>query len=560
MPEFVFTMHNVRKKLGEKLVLDNVTLSFFEGAKIGVVGPNGAGKSTMLKLMAGLLRPDNGDAMLAKNKSVGILLQEPPLTEGKTVLENIEEAVAETKGLLHRYNEISEAMADPDADFDALLAEMGELQVELDHRQAWDLDAQLEQAMDALQCPPPDAIVDVLSGGERRRVALCKLLLQQPDLLLLDEPTNHLDAESVNWLEGHLKSYPGAVLAVTHDRYFLDNVAEWICEIDRGQLHPYEGNYSTYLETKRSRLQIEGKKDAKRAKILEKELEWVRSNPKARQAKNRARLARYEELAAEAERNRAVDLAEINIPPGPRLGSDVLEATKLTKGFGDRVLIENLSFTLPRAGIVGIIGPNGVGKTTLFKMIIGEEQPDSGSLKVGSTVKFSYVDQSRSGIDPNRNVWEVVSDGLDHIKVASFEMPSRAYVASFGFKGPDQQKLAGVLSGGERNRLNLALTLKMGGNVLLLDEPTNDLDVETLQSLEDALLEFPGCAVVISHDRWFLDRVATHILAWEGDDADESRWFWFEGNYADYEENKIARLGAEAARPHRTTHRRLTRG
>ena len=560
MPEFVFTMHNVRKKLGEKLVLDNVTLSFFEGAKIGVVGPNGAGKSTMLKLMAGMLHPDNGDAMLAKNKSVGILLQEPPLTEGKTVLENIEEAVAETKGLLNRYNEISEAMADPDADFDALLAEMGELQVELDHRQAWDLDAQLEQAMDALQCPPPDAVVDVLSGGERRRVALCKLLLQQPDLLLLDEPTNHLDAESVNWLEGHLKSYPGAVLAVTHDRYFLDNVAEWICEIDRGQLHPYEGNYSTYLETKRSRLQIEGKKDAKRAKILEKELEWVRSNPKARQAKNRARLARYEELAAEAERNRAVDLAEINIPPGPRLGSDVLEATKLTKGFGDRVLIDGLSFTLPRAGIVGVIGPNGVGKTTLFKMIIGEEQPDSGTLKVGSTVKFSYVDQSRAGIDPNRNVWEVVSDGLDHIKVASFEMPSRAYVASFGFKGPDQQKLAGVLSGGERNRLNLALTLKMGGNVLLLDEPTNDLDVETLQSLEDALLDFPGCAVVISHDRWFLDRVATHILAWEGDDADESRWFWFEGNYADYEENKIARLGAEAARPHRTTHRRLTRG
>jgi len=436
---------------------------------------------------------------------------------------------------------------------------MGELQTELDHRQAWDIDAQLEQAMDALQCPPGDAPVSVLSGGERRRVALCKLLLQQPDLLLLDEPTNHLDAESVNWLEGHLKSYPGAVLAVTHDRYFLDNVAQWICEVDRGRLHPYEGNYSTYLETKKSRLQIEGKKDAKRAKILERELEWVRSNPKARQAKSRARLARYEELAAEAERNRQVDLAEINIPPGPRLGSDVLQATKLTKGFGDRVLIKDLSFTLPRAGIVGIIGPNGVGKTTLFKMIIGEEQPDSGSLKVGSTVKFSYVDQSRAGIDPARNVWEVVSDGLDHIKVASFEMPSRAYVASFGFKGPDQQKLAGVLSGGERNRLNLALTLKMGGNVLLLDEPTNDLDVETLQSLEDALLEFPGCAVVISHDRWFLDRVATHILAWEGTDEDDSVWFWYEGNYADYEENKIARLGAEAARPHRTAHRKLTR-
>ena len=559
MPEFVFTMHNVRKKLGEKVVLDNVTVSVYEGAKIGVVGPNGAGKSTMLKLMAGMIKTDNGDAMLAKGKTVGILQQEPPLTEGKTVLENIHEAVAETKGMLDRFNEISLAMAEPDADFDALLAEMGELQTELDHRNAWDLDSQLEQAMDALQCPPGDAIVDVLSGGERRRVALCKLLLQQPDLLLLDEPTNHLDAESVNWLEGHLKTYPGAVLAVTHDRYFLDNVAEWICEIDRGQLHPYEGNYSTYLETKRARLQIEGKKDAKRAKILEKELEWVRANPKARQAKNKARLARYEELAAEAERNRAVDLAEINIPPGPRLGSDVLEATRLTKGFGDRVLIEDLSFTLPRAGIVGIIGPNGVGKTTLFKMLIGEEQPDSGTLKVGSTVKFSYVDQSRSGIDPSKNVWEVVSDGLDHIKVASFEMPSRAYVASFGFKGPDQQKLAGVLSGGERNRLNLALTLKMGGNVLLLDEPTNDLDVETLQSLEDALLDFPGCAVVISHDRWFLDRVATHILAWEGTDDNDANWFWYEGNFADYEENKVERLGVELARPHRTAHRRLTR-
>ena len=559
MPEFVFTMHNVRKKLGEKLVLDNVTMSFYEDAKIGVVGPNGAGKSTMLKLMAGMIRPDNGDVMLAKDKTVGILEQEPPLTAGKTVLENIYEAVAETKGMLDRFDEISEAMADPDADFDALLAEMGELQTELDHRNAWDLDSQLEQAMDALQCPPGDAIVDVLSGGERRRVALCKLLLQQPDLLLLDEPTNHLDAESVNWLEGHLKNYPGAVLAVTHDRYFLDNVAGWICEIDRGRLHPYEGNYSTYLETKKSRLQIEGRKDAKRAKILERELEWVRSNPKARQAKNRARLARYEELAAEADRNRQVDLTEINIPPGPRLGSDVLQAVNLTKGFGDRVLIDNLSFTLPRAGIVGIIGPNGVGKTTLFKMLIGEEQPDAGELKVGATVKFSYVDQSRSGIDPSKNVWEVVSDGLDHIKVASFEMPSRAYVASFGFKGPDQQKLAGVLSGGERNRLNLALTLKMGGNVLLLDEPTNDLDVETLQSLEDALLEFPGCAVVISHDRWFLDRVATHILAWEGNDEDEANWFWYEGNYADYEENKVARLGVEAARPHRTAHRRLTR-
>ena len=560
MPEFVFSMHNVRKKLGEKLVLDNVTLSFYEGAKIGVVGPNGAGKSTMLKLMAGMLRADNGDAMLAKGKTVGILLQEPPLTEDKTVMENVYEAVAETKGMLDRFNEISMAMGEPDADFDTLLAEMGELQTELDHREAWDLDAQLEQAMDALQCPPGDSPVNILSGGERRRVALCKLLLQQPDLLLLDEPTNHLDAESVNWLEGHLKSYPGAVLAVTHDRYFLDNVAQWICEIDRGQLHPYEGNYSTYLETKKGRLQIEGKKDAKRAKILERELEWVRSNPKARQAKSRARLSRYEEMAAEADRNRVVDLAEINIPPGPRLGSNVLEGRKLTKGFGDRVLIENLSFTLPRAGIVGIIGPNGVGKTTLFKMVIGEEKPDSGEMRIGETVKFSYVDQGRSGLDETKNVWEVVSDGLDHIKVASFEMPSRAYVASFGFKGPDQQKLAGVLSGGERNRLNLALTLKMGGNVLLLDEPTNDLDVETLQSLEDALLEFPGCAVVISHDRWFLDRVATHILAWEGTDEDDAIWFWYEGNFADYEENKVARLGVEAARPHRTAHRKLTRG
>ena len=559
MPEFIYTMHNVRKKLGEKLVLDNVTLSFFEGAKIGVVGPNGAGKSTLLGVMAGLVRPDNGDALLAKEKTVGILLQEPPLTEGKTVLENIEEGVADTKALLHRYDEVALAMGEPDADYDALGAEMERLQNEIDHRNAWDLDSQLEQAMDALQCPPADTVVDLLSGGERRRVALCKLLLEQPDLLLLDEPTNHLDAESVNWLEGHLKAYSGAVLVVTHDRYFLDNVAQWICEVDRGQLHPYEGNYSTYLETKRSRLQIEGKKDAKRAKILERELDWVRSSPKARQAKNRARLARYEELAAEAERNRQVDLTEINIPTGPRLGSDVLEASKLPKGFGDRALIEDLPFTLPRAGIVGVIGPNGVGKTTLFKMIVGEEQPDSGQLKVGSTVTFSYVDQDRAGIAADKNVWEVVSDGLDHIKVGSFEMPSRAYVASFGFKGPDQQKLAGVLSGGERNRLNLALTLKMGGNVLLLDEPTNDLDVETLQSLEDALLEFPGCAVVISHDRWFLDRVATHILAWEGTDADDAVWFWFEGNYADYEQNKVARLGVEAARPHRTAHRRLTR-
>ncbi|WP_342371821.1 energy-dependent translational throttle protein EttA [Propioniciclava soli] len=560
MPEFVFTMHNVRKTAGEKLILDNVTLSFYEGAKIGVVGPNGAGKSTLLKVMAGLEKANNGEANLKKGATVGMLQQEPPLTEDKTVLENIEEAVAETKAKLDRFNAIGMEMAEPDADFDALMAEMGELQTELDHRNAWDLDSQLSQAMDALQCPPGDSPVTHLSGGERRRVALAKLLLEQPDLLLLDEPTNHLDAESVAWLEGHLKTYPGAVLAVTHDRYFLDNVAQWICEIDRGRLHPYEGNYSTYLDTKRQRLSIEGKKDAKRAKILERELEWVRANPKARQAKNRARLARYEELAAEAERNRSVDLAEINIPPGPRLGADVLHATDLTKGFGDRVLIDDLSFTLPRAGIVGVIGPNGVGKTTLFKMIVGEEQPDSGELKVGQTVSFSYVDQGRGGIDPKKNVWEVVSDGLDHIKVANFEMPSRAYVASFGFKGPDQQKLAGVLSGGERNRLNLALTLKQGGNVLLLDEPTNDLDVETLQSLEDALLEFPGCAVVISHDRWFLDRVATHILAWEGADEDEASWFWFEGNFADYEANKVERLGAEAARPHASKHRRLTRG
>ena len=560
MAEFIYTMHNVRKTIGEKLILDNVTLSFYPGAKIGVVGPNGAGKSTLLKVMAGIEPINNGDAQLSKEATVGILLQEPPLTPGKTVLENVEEGVAEVKGMLRRYNEISEAMADPEADFDTLLAEMGELQTELDARDAWDVDSRLEQAMDALRCPPPDTVVDVLSGGERRRVALCKLLLEEPDLLLLDEPTNHLDAESVSWLEGHLKSYPGAVLCVTHDRYFLDNVVGWICEVDRGRLFPYEGNYSTYLDTKRKRLTIEGQKDAKRAKILERELEWVRSSPKARQAKNKARLARYEELAAEAERNRKVDLGEINIPPGPRLGGVVLEAKKLTKGFDDRVLIDGLDFDLPRAGIVGIIGPNGVGKTTLFKMIVGEEEPDSGTLRIGETVKISYVDQSRGGLDPSKNVWEVVSDGLDHLKVGNFEMPSRAYVASFGFKGPDQQKPSGVLSGGERNRLNLALTLKQGGNLLLLDEPTNDLDVETLQSLEDALLEFPGCAVVISHDRWFLDRVATHILAWEGEDADGTpRWFWYEGNFADYEQNKVARLGEEAARPHASKHRRLTR-
>jgi ATP-binding cassette ChvD family protein len=559
MAEYVFTLRNVRKAHGDKVVLDNVTLSFLHGAKIGVVGPNGTGKSTLLKIMAGLDHPSNGDAIIDPDATVGMLQQEPPLTEGKTVLENVEEAVAGIKGKLDRYNQISEELADPDADYDKLLAEMGDLQTDLDHAQAWDLDSRLDQAMDALRCPPPEALVDNLSGGERRRVALCKLLLQQPTLLLLDEPTNHLDAESVQWLEGHLASYPGAVLAVTHDRYFLDNVASWILELDRGKAHPYEGNYSTYLETKQQRLKVEGAKDAKRAKMLERELEWVRSNPKARQAKSKSRLARYEELVAEADRNRKVDLSEINIPAGPRLGDVVLEAEDLTKGFDDRVLMHDLDFKLPRAGIVGVIGPNGVGKTTLFRMIVGEEKPDKGELKVGQTVKISYVDQSRGGIEPNKNVWEVVSDGLDFIKVANFEMPSRAYIASFGFKGPDQQKKAGVLSGGERNRLNLALTLKMGGNMLLLDEPTNDLDVETLQSLEDALLEFPGCAVITSHDRWFLDRTATHILAWEGDETDEGKWFWFEGNFASYEANKVERLGVEAARPHRVTHRKLTR-
>ena len=559
MAEYVYTLRNVRKAHGDKVVLDNVTLSFLHGAKIGVVGPNGTGKSTLLKIMAGLEHASNGDAMLDPDATVGMLQQEPPLTEGRTVLENVEEAVGAIKGKLDRYNQISEELADPDADYDKLLAEMGELQTDLDHAGAWDLDSRLDQAMDALRCPPPEEVVDHLSGGERRRVALCKLLLQQPDLLLLDEPTNHLDAESVQWLEGHLASYPGAVLAVTHDRYFLDNVASWILELDRGKTHPYEGNYSTYLETKRERLKVEGAKDAKRAKMLERELEWVRSNPKARQAKSKSRLARYEEMAAEAERNRKIDVSEINIPAGPRLGDVVLEAEGLTKGFDDRVLMHDLDFKLPRAGIVGVIGPNGVGKTTLFRMIVGQEKPDTGELKVGQTVKISYVDQSRGGIEPQKNVWEVVSDGLDFIKVANFEMPSRAYIASFGFKGPDQQKKAGVLSGGERNRLNLALTLKMGGNLLLLDEPTNDLDVETLQSLEDALLEFPGCAVITSHDRWFLDRTATHILAWEGDDEDEGKWFWFEGNFASYEENKVERLGVEAARPHRVTHRRLTR-
>jgi ATP-binding cassette ChvD family protein len=559
MAEYVYTLRNVRKAHGDKVVLDNVTLSFLHGAKIGVVGPNGTGKSSLLKIMAGLDQPNNGDGILDPEATVGMLQQEPPLTEGKTVLENVEEAVATIKGKLDRFNAISEELADPDADYDKLLGEMGELQTDLDHANAWDLDSRLDQAMDALRCPPPDELVDHLSGGERRRVALCKLLLEQPDLLLLDEPTNHLDAESVAWLEAHLGSYPGAVLAVTHDRYFLDNVAQWILELDRGKTHPYEGNYSTYLDTKQQRLVVEGRKDAKRAKILAKELEWVRANPKARQAKNQARLNRYEELAAEADRARKLDFEEINIPAGPRLGDVVLKASGLRKSFGERELFDGLTFDLPRAGIVGVIGPNGVGKSTLFRMIVGQETPDEGSLDVGQTVKISYVDQSRGGIDPDKNVWELVSDGLDFIKVANYEVPSRAYVASFGFKGPDQQKKSGVLSGGERNRLNLALTLKMGGNLLLLDEPTNDLDVETLQSLEDALLDFPGCAVVVSHDRWFLDRVCTHILAWEGTEENPADWFWYEGNFADYEANKVSRMGAEAARPHRVTHRRLTR-
>jgi ATP-binding cassette ChvD family protein len=564
MAEFIYTLRKARKAHGDKVILDDVTLSFLPGAKIGVVGPNGAGKSSLIKIMAGVDEVSNGEALLHEGFTVGILMQEPNLDETKSVFENVQEGVAETKAMVDRFNEISVELGEPDADYDTLLAEMGRLQEDIDHRGAWDLDAQLEQAMDALRCPAGDADVSVLSGGEKRRVALCKLLLQQPDLLLLDEPTNHLDAESVQWLEQHLEKYPGTVVAITHDRYFLDNVAQWILEIDRGKCYPYEGNYSTYLESKASRLKVEGQKDAKLKKRLTDELDWVRSSARARQTKSRARLDRYEEMAAEADKARKFDMEEIQIPPGPRLGGVVVEAKHLTKGFGDRLLIDDLSFTLPRNGIVGVIGPNGVGKTTLFKMIVAaatgetddpDDLPTTGELKIGETVSLSYVDQSRSGLDATKNVWEVVSDGMDWIKVGNVEMPSRAYVSVFGFKGPDQQKQAKVLSGGERNRLNLALTLKMGGNLLLLDEPTNDLDVETLGSLENALLEFPGCAVITSHDRWFLDRIATHILAYEGD----STWFWFEGNFESYEKNKIERLGVDAARPHRATYRKLTR-
>ncbi|EFU79428.1 energy-dependent translational throttle protein EttA [Mobiluncus curtisii] len=560
MSEYIYSMLKARKKVGDKLILDDVTMAFLPGAKIGMVGPNGAGKSTILKIMAGLDEPSNGEAILSPGYTVGILMQEPPLNEEKDVLGNVEEGVGEIKAKLDRYNEISAQMADPDADFDALMEEMGQLQEAIDAADAWDLDSQLEQAMDALRCPPADADVKTLSGGERRRVALCKLLLEAPDLLLLDEPTNHLDAESVLWLEQHLSQYKGAVIAVTHDRYFLDHVAGWIAEVDRGHLYPYEGNYSTYLEKKQERLEVQGRKDAKLQKRLKEELEWVRQSAKGRQAKSKARLQAYEAMAAEAEKSRKLDFEEIQIPPGPRLGTLVLEATNLKKGFGDRTLIDGLSFSLPRNGIVGVIGPNGVGKTTLFKTIVGLEPLDGGDLKIGETVKISYVDQTRAGIDPEKTLWEVVSDGADYIEVGKVQMPSRAYVSAFGFKGADQQKPAGVLSGGERNRLNLALTLKEGGNLLLLDEPTNDLDVETLGSLENALLQFPGCAVVVTHDRWFLDRVATHILAYEGTEEDPAKWFWFEGNFEGYEANKIQRLGPEAARPHRVVYRKLTRG
>lgn len=558
MAEFIYQMYKARKAHGDKVILDDVTLSFYPGAKIGVVGPNGMGKSTLLKLMAGMEEVSNGEARLTPGYTVGILQQEPPLDEDKTVLENIELAFGDVKAKIDRFNEIGGLMAEPDADFDALMAEMGELQDAIDAVDGWDLDSQLSQAMDALQCPDPDMSVNVLSGGERRRVALCRLLLEAPDLLLLDEPTNHLDAESVLWLEQFLHKYQGAVLAVTHDRYFLDNVAEWICEVDRGHLYPYKGNYTTYLETKAARLASQKQRDERLAKRLSEELEWVRSSPKARQAKSRARLERYDQMVAEAAQSKKVDFTEIHIPAGPRLGANVLKVDGLCKSFGDRVLIDNLSFELPRNGIVGVIGPNGVGKSTLFKMIVGKEQPTSGTLELGETVKLSYVDQGREGIDPKKNVWEVVSDGLDYMMVCETEVPSRAYVASFGFKGSDQQKPAGVLSGGERNRLNLALTLKQGGNLLLLDEPTNDLDVETLSSLEKALLEFPGCAVVTSHDRMFLDRIATHILAWEGTDENPGNWFWFEGNFDSYQKNRIERLGEEASKPHRL-HRKLTR-
>ena len=558
MAEFIYQMIKARKSFGDRVILDDVTLSFLPGAKIGVVGPNGMGKSTLLRIMAGLDTVSNGEAQLTPGYTVGILQQEPPLDEDKTVGENIRMAFGDIMSKVDRFNQIGEQMADPNADYDALMTEMGQLQEQIDAANGWDLDSQLDQAMDALQCPDPDTPVSVISGGERRRVALCRLLLEAPDLLLLDEPTNHLDAESILWLEQYLHTYKGAVLAVTHDRYFLDNVAEWICEVDRGHLYPYQGNYSTYLETKAKRLEVQGQKDAKLAKRLNNELEWVRSSPKARQAKNKARLERYEQMENEARNNKKLDFSEIQIPPGPRLGSKVLEAEHIHKVFGDRVLIDDLSFTLPRNGIVGVIGPNGVGKSTLFKTIVGLEPLTSGTLEVGDTVKISYVDQNREGIDPNKNLWEVVSGGLDFIEVGGVEVPTRAYVASFGFKGSDQQKPAGVLSGGERNRLNLALTLKQGGNLLLLDEPTNDLDVETLESLENALLAFPGCAVVISHDRWFLDRIATHILAWEGTDENPASWYWFEGNFQAYQENKVKRLGEEASRPHRI-HRKLTR-
>ncbi len=558
MAEFIYQMYQARKAHNDKVILDDVTLSFYPGAKIGVVGPNGMGKSTLLKIMAGKEDVSAGEARLSSGYSVGILEQEPALEEDKTVIENIRMAFGEILTKIERFNEIGAEMANPDADFDKLMEEMGQLQTEIDAADAWDLDSQLSQAMDALQCPDPDAPVAILSGGERRRVALCRLLLEAPDLLLLDEPTNHLDAESVLWLEQFLHTYPGAVLAVTHDRYFLDNVAEWICEVDRGSLYPYKGNYSTYLETKAKRLAAQGQQQAKLAKRLEAELEWVRSSPKARQAKSKARLERYEQMEAQARSVKKLDFADIQIPVGPRLGSKVLVAKHLHKAFGERVLIDDLSFSLPRNGIVGIIGPNGVGKTTLFKTIVGMEDVSGGSLEIGESVKISYVDQNREGIDPQKNVWEVVSDGLDYMKVGEVEIPSRAYVASFGFKGSDQQKPAGVLSGGERNRLNLALTLKQGGNLLLLDEPTNDLDVETLESLEEALLNFPGCAVVVSHDRMFLDRVATHILAWEGVDENPGNWYWFEGNFESYQANRIERLGAEAAKPHRI-HRKLTR-